>query len=163
MLIKKWQEKKMSEDPGLKAAIEWSNRAIRPYLTMSYLGMKFNEEARKKKVEINDRHMKQLLRIMQILIGTDDLLPLTSNKRCVEYFHDEMGYDVVARGKDGPSLKEEALLKLKEAHPENVCIDFLIKYRGVQKETSTLRFKPWIKEKTDTLDYSEILTEEEEE
>lgn len=159
-LVKKAQENLMANDPGLKSAIEWSNRAIRPYLTMSYLGMKFDEELRRQRIKYNDRYMLQLLRCMRIFMGTDDLVPLTSNKKCVQYFHGDLGYSVMARGKDGPSLKEEALLKLKITYPGNPVIDFLIKYRGIAKETSIMRFKPWIKAKDDNLDYSLLLTGE---
>ncbi len=162
MLVKKAQEKMMEADAGLKDAINWSNRAIRPYLIQSYLGMKYNEERRQAWIAKNSRLMIQYLRVMKILMGTDDIVPLTSNKKCCAYFHDDLGYKVVSRSAKtgGASLKEEALLKLKQLYPENLCIDFLIRYRGVQKEIGTLQFKPWLRLPTDVKDYSETIQED---
>lgn len=154
MLVKKAQEQLMEKDAGLKEAITWSNRAIRPYLTQSFLGMKYNEELRQKWIKKNDSWQKSLLKIMQLLTGTSDQLPLISNKKCVEYFHGELGYKSVKQTKKGPSLDEDALLKLKQLHQDNIVIDVLLKYRSLKKQTGTLGFKPWIKLPDDARDYT---------
>jgi hypothetical protein len=144
MLVNKAQREFAKNDFGLLDSIERGNRAIKPYLTTTFLGMHYNEELRQKKIKENDRLMMQYLRIIKLLTG-DDIEPLISNKKCVEYFHNRLNYKVVGRTETGaPSLKEEDLLKLKIKYPENIVIDFLIKYRGVQKETGVLNFKSWI-------------------
>lgn len=163
MLVKKAQENLMAKDPGLKSLIEWSNRGIRPYLIQTFLGMKYEEQLRQEWIKKNDRHMTSFLRCMRILMGSDELIPLGSNKKDVEYFHKQLNYKIVDTGKTGePSLKEEALIKLKRLHPQNIVIDFLLKYRKLKKETGTLNFKPWIKLKEDNTDYSEIMTDDSE-
>lgn len=153
MLVKKAQEKLMEKDKGLKLAIEWSNKAIRPYLLLSYLGMKYDEDLRQKWIKQNDKQMTGLLKCMQILTGTDDPFPLISNKKATEYFHEQLGYKVVKRKADtgNPSLDEGALLELKKKYKDNIVIDFLIKYRGIKKETGDLGFKAWIPLKNEVL------------
>jgi DNA polymerase I-like protein with 3'-5' exonuclease and polymerase domains len=87
--------------------------------------------------------MYQYLRIMRMLCGPK-IEPLISNKKCVEYFHNVMGYPVQMRTKKGgASLAKDSLYKLR-LKVENPVIDFLIKYRETQKETGTLNFKVWL-------------------
>jgi len=138
----------MAQDEGLRQSIMWSMRAIRPYMIQTFLGMKYNEEKRQAWIKKNERLMIQYMRFMELMIGSGkNSLPVGSNKKDVEYFHNQLGYKAVARGKNGPSLKEEALIKLKQIYPDNMVIDFLLKYRAVKKEAGILRFKPWISEK----------------
>lgn len=144
MLVKRGQQELMEKDEGLRNSIIQANRAVRPMLITTYTGMKYDEEARQAWIKENDRKMMQYLRIMKILMG-DDVQPLISNKKDVEYFHNRLGYKAVDKTPNGaPSLKGEALLKLKAQYPKNVVIDFLIRYRETKKETGTLQFKPWI-------------------
>lgn len=142
-LVKKAQLEFASKDAGLLASIDQAQRAIVPYLTTTIVGLKYNEELRQKWINENDRLMKQYLRIMSILTGPG-IEPLISNKKCVEYFHNQLGYKAVMRTPKGePSLKADALYKLALAH-DNPVIKILLKYREVQKATGTLNFKPWI-------------------
>jgi len=103
--------------------------------------------------------MEQYLRIIRLLIGPNGIKDVmgtsksnafpASNPQCVRYFHDILGYPVVARGKqrvDGtrhPSLAANAMYKLRLAN-ENPVIDFSIAYRQVALETKTpLGFIPF--------------------
>ena len=158
MLVQVAQEQFASKDDGLRASIAQANRAVRPFLTMTYLGMHYNEAKRRAWVKENDRLMKQYLRMMKILHGPN-IEPLISNKKCIEYFHKQLGYKIVGRSaKTGaPSLDEKALLQLKLKYPENIVIDILIKYRAKKKETGTLMFKPWI---APAINLDELLVDE---
>lgn len=143
-LVWKAQQNLMSKDEGLKRSVEQGNDAIKPYLTSTILGVKYNEEKRQSLISKDDKLMMQYLRIMQSLMGPD-VEPLISNKKTVKYFHTMLGYDVVLKTPKGePSLKEQALYKLA-LRRDNPVIKFLIKYRGVQKEVGSLNFNPWIK------------------
>jgi hypothetical protein len=141
-LVKKAQQEMASKDKGLFRSIELANRAIRPYLITTLTGIRYDEEYRQKAIRENDRLMMQYLRVMQSLIGSS-VQPLISNKKCVEYFHNRLGYKAVARTPAGnPSLAADALYKLALNH-DNPVIKFLLKYREIQKQTGILRFKPW--------------------
>ena len=143
-LVKLGQNKLCEKDEGLKNSIALANSQIRPALVQTITGMRYNEPMLREWVNENDRRMKQYIKMMGILHGKE-IEPLISNKKCVAYFHDALGYKVVARTKKGaPSLAEDALLLLKLKYPENIVIDFLIKYRAKKKETGVLKFKPWI-------------------
>jgi len=142
-LVKEAQIAFAKNDPGLLASINQAMKSIRPYLTMSLLGMHFNDEERLAWIDSSDRLAMQYQRIIQILTGPKVEM-LISNKKCVNYFHNMLGYKVVKHTKTGaPSLAADALLKLKLKH-ENPVIDFLIKYREKLKESGTLNFKQWI-------------------
>lgn len=143
LLVKEAQLEFARKIPGLYESIQQANASIRSYLITSLMGLRFNENAREAWVKENDRLLTQYLRIMTLLTGPS-VAPLISNQKCVRYFHDQLGYPVVARSKKtkNPSLAEDALLKLRLNH-DNPVIDFLIKYRQTQKEVGTLNFEPW--------------------
>jgi hypothetical protein len=143
-LVHKGQQDLMSKDRGLKDSINLANRAIVPYLTASINGMKFDDVKRREWLTLNDRKMTQILRVMGMLHG-EKCGPLISNQKCVKYFHELLGYPVVGRSKttNNPSLSEDNLLKLA-LKIENPIIDWLIKYRQIQKESGTLNFKTWV-------------------
>ncbi len=142
-LVKEAQLEFAKNDPGLMASINQAMKSIRPYLLMSLLGMKFDDEKRLSWIDNSDRLAMQYQRIIQILTGPKVEM-LISNKKCTKYFHDMLGYKVVKHTKTGAaSLSADALLKLKLKH-ENPVIDFLIKYREKLKESGTLNFKQWI-------------------
>lgn len=131
---------------GLAASIEQGNKAIRPFLMMQLQGMAFDDTLRQSKLKYNDELLTQYLRAIRLLVGPSiDLLP-SSSRSCVKYFHDALGYPVVGRSKktQAPSLDETNLLKLKLKNPDNIVIDFSIKYRQLVKESGTLGFEPWI-------------------
>ena len=147
ILLHLWQQEQMAKNPGLKASIEQAQRAIKPYLIQTYLGMKYDTVKQKAWLKENDRLMVQYMRIIKALTG-DDVDYLISSKKCKTYFADLLGYPIVKRKADtgAPSYDEGALLMLKQRFPENVVIDFLLRYRARKKETGELNFKPWIPE-----------------
>lgn len=159
ILIKDTIDKQCKSIPGLAASIEQVNESIVPYLTMTLMGIKYDEDLRVKMIKENDRLMMHYLKWLDILIGKENLevirgkgksvLP-TSNPQCCEYFHNILGYPIVAYGKpsikDGsrkPSLAKKAFYKLQIKH-ENPCMDIIMAYRNKAHDTSTfLTFTPW--------------------
>lgn len=128
--------------PGLEDSIAQAQSSIKPYMITSLLGIKYNEV---KVVEIlaeNDRLANQYLRCIRLLVGSE-LLP-TSNKACVKYFHEQLGYPIQHKSKKTgkPSLAEKHLLKLRLKF-NNPCIDYCLRYRQVIKESGSLKFIPW--------------------
>lgn len=157
-LIKHSIDAHASKWPGLKASIEQVNKSVRAYITMTLTGMHYRDDILESIVKENDRLMMQYLRCIKLLVGEDIIktfqrrykgpLP-SSNPQCCAYFHDMLGYPVVARGKtrkDGtrhPSLGKKAIYVLR-LRKENPVIDFTMAYRETQKETGSLQFEPWI-------------------
>ena len=107
-------------------------------------------------VQENDRLMMHYIRVINILIGEGGLESIRkvtkkakafpgSNKQCCIYFHDLLGYAVVARSllTQQPSLGQQAMFKLALKYPDNWVIVFTILYRQVQKEYSSLKFQAW--------------------
>lgn len=144
--------------PGLERSINDAMSCIRPYLTSTLQGVKCDEQKIASMVSENDGLMYQYNRMIELLIGPDGLkackaaikgkakLFAGSNKQCCEYFHELLKYPVVARSpKTGdPSVGKKALYKLALKHPDNPVISLICAYRATQKETSRLRFLPWI-------------------
>lgn len=141
---------------GLSQSIAVAQASIKPYLTTTIQGIKFDEAQREKIKKENDRLMMHYMRIINILIGEkglEDIKKATkkakafpgSNKQCCIYFHDLLGYAVVARSPETqkPSLGKKAMFKLALKYPENWVITFTLLYRQVQKEYSSLKFTPW--------------------
>jgi len=146
---------------GLEHSIQTVMDSIVPYVTTALQGIKVDEELRQKMRYENDRLMEQYLRMIRILIGEAGLEEVQkcikgkagalpgSNKQCVEYFHNILGYPIVHRSKPdqhgvrNPSLAKQAMYKLRLKH-ENPVIDLCNIYRGVKLETTTpLGFYPW--------------------
>lgn len=146
---------------GLEHSIQTVMDSIVPYVTTALQGIRINEELRQKMRYENDRLMEQYLRMIRILIGEAGLEEVQkcikgkagalpgSNKQCVEYFHNILGYPIVHRSKPdqhgvrNPSLAKQAMYKLRLKH-ENPVIDLCNIYRGVKLETTTpLGFYPW--------------------
>ena len=143
---------------GLIESINQANESIRPFLTCTLQGIKYNEEERQALVKEDDRLCTQYIRMLNILIGEDNLRIIrgngkssmpNSNKQCCKYFHEMLGYDIVGRGKpnkDGirnPSLAKKNLYKLKIKNEMNPVIDICIAYREALKEAGSLQFNPW--------------------
>ena len=147
--------------PGLTDSIKCAMDSIRPYLITTFLGIRYNSEEVIQRRKENDELMMQYMRFINLLIGPNGLAELqslvkgklssfpNSNQQCCAYFHDILGYPVVARGKvkkDGtraPSLGKKAMYKLRLNH-DNPVIDFCLAYRQVKLETTTpLGFMPW--------------------
>lgn len=160
--VKKGITKYASTVVGLPESIEQANASIRPYLTTTLQGIRYNESEVESLLKINDRILNGLLRLCTAAVGSDILEELRGNGKssllgspdqCVKYFHGLCGYPVVSYGKvrkDGtrrPSLDEKNFLKLVQKLTdkgiENPVVDLVLGYRGVAKESSMLKFEPW--------------------
>lgn len=143
--------------PGLVDSIRQANESIRPYLTCTLQGIKYDQSIIESIWNENDRLMYQYLRMLKILIGEDNLKKIrgksksslpSSNPQCCRYFHDMLGYPVVGRGKvkqdgtQGPSLGKKNILKLRLKH-NNPVLDLCIAFREIAKESSSLKFIPY--------------------
>jgi len=143
--------------PGLEDSIKCAQDSIVPYLLMSLQGIAYDEEARKKITDENDRLMMQYIRMMNLLIGDKGLMEVKSfiksfkgsftggNEQACAYFHDILEYPVLFRStKTGlPSLGKKIMYRLAMKYPENAVIPIILNYRKVQKETSALKFIPF--------------------
>jgi hypothetical protein len=160
-LIKQGIDKYAKTIPGLEQSISDAMRCIRPYLTSTLQGIRVDKDKRDKKILENDRLMMQYNRMIELLIGETGLqqcrsiikgkpsLFAGSNTQCTHYFHNLLGYPVVARGKPHkitgdrkPSLGKKALYKLALSH-DNPVINLICAYRATAKETSRLQFEPY--------------------
>lgn len=147
--------------PGLLDSIECAMSSIRPYVTISMQGIKYDESLRQKMINENDKLMEQYLRMIELLIGPDGMKEVqsvvkgkagvfpNSNKQCIKYFHDMLEYPVTQRnppdkfGVRNPSLSKKGMYKLRLRH-DNPVIDLCNMFRAVRLETSTpLGFIPW--------------------
>jgi len=146
--------------PGLESSINDAMACIRPYLISTLNGIKVNRKLTDDKVKENDALMFQYNRLIEYFVGEKALGEIRgkkklgmfagSNPQCVKYFHEMLGYPVIARGKpsivDGkraPSLGKKALYRLALKH-DNPVINLICAYREVKKETTRLRFLPWV-------------------
>lgn len=144
-------------NPGITESISQANTSIRPYLIASLLGMRYDVDALQMQIAENDELCMQYLRWLDILIGEENLKTIrgsgkspmpASNPQCCRYFHDMLGYPIVAKGKvrkdgtKGPSLGKKAMFKLRLNH-HNPVIDTVIAYRETIKESGALSFTPW--------------------
>lgn len=146
---------------GLQDSIDTAMASIIPYLTMSLQGIRYDEELRAKLAAENDRLMEQYLRWINILIGEEGMKQVksviktkagsmpNSNPQCVQYFHNMLGYPVVAKSKPNklgirnPSLAKDAMFKLRLQH-DNPVIDICNLFRSCKLETTVpLGFMPW--------------------
>lgn len=142
--------------PGLQASIDQAMASLRPYIITSLQGIRYEQSLVDESFNENDRLMMQYIRMAKLLIGKvhyeiiqgKSKKPLlNSNAQCVKYFHELLGYPVVARGKEkkdgtrGPSLAKKAMYKLKLKH-DNPVIDLCLAYRELAKESGSLKFTP---------------------
>ena len=145
--------------PGLQKSIDDAMACIRPYLISTLMGINVNEALVNEMCAENDQLMVQYNRLTEFFIGEQGMSDIRqgkklgmfagSNPQCCKYFHDLLGYAVVAKGKENqygehkPSLGKKALYKLALKY-ENPVINLICAYRAVRKETSRLRFTPWV-------------------
>lgn len=156
-LVHRGQMAYAAKRPGLIESIQQANDSIKPYLITSLTGIRFDEQLRQAKLQENDRLMMQYLRMLEILIGKENLKDIrgkgkssmpSSNPQCIKYFHDLLGYPVVAKGKEkkdgtrNASLGKKAMFKLRLKH-DNPVIDIILAYRETMKESGALKFTPW--------------------
>lgn len=150
-------EKHAKRIPGLKHSIDTAMAAIRPYLITSLQGIKFSVEKVREAAYENDRLMEQYNRMIKLLIGEKGIKDVQSaikgkakmfagsNTQCCVYFHDLLGYPVVARSvkTQKPSLGKKAMFKLALKHSDNPVIQLVLAYRKIAKEYGTYKFIPW--------------------
>ncbi len=157
-LIRKEITKYASTIPGLEDSIKCAMDSIRPYLITTLQGIKYNQEKLDKIKKENDGLMEQYLRIIRLLVGEDGMSKCrkqikgkakafaNSNTQCTYYFHELLGYPHVGppSEKTGKySLAKKNMYKLALKFPDNPVITFVLLYRTVAKEYSSLKFNPW--------------------
>jgi len=153
ILLHRAIEKYARTRPGLTESIAQAMQSIRPYLICSLQGIRYSQEALTETLKENDKLMEQYIRMTEILVGPHNIevirgkgksSMLNSNKQCVRYFHEMLGYPVVATSQETgqPSLGKESIFKLRLKN-NNPVLDLVIKYRETQKESGMLSFLPW--------------------
>jgi len=145
VLIREELDKKAKKIPGLLDSIQQSNKSIRPDLINTLQGINFDDEKRQQTITENDRLCNHYLHTIKLLTDGIEVLP-TSSPSCVKYFHELLGYKVVARSKktNRPSLGEQQLYKIKLKEPHNPVIDLSIAFRRKVKSSGMLKFEPWV-------------------
>lgn len=144
--------------PGLSNSIQCGMDSIRPYVICSLQGIRYSQEKVDKIKQDNDKLMTQYLRILNLLIGPSAIAQCnsqikskkvsafpSSNPKCCYYFHELLGYPVILRSKKTgkPSLGKKNMYKLALKFSENPVITFVLLYRTLQKEYSSLKFNPF--------------------
>jgi hypothetical protein len=161
-LVKEAQVAYAAARKGMLESINQVNASSKPYLSIEFTGMRLDGEAWKSRIDTNDRLMMQYNRILRALLGEATVAHLinlnktgkklfalaSSNKQACEYFHNLLGYKVMARSMKTrkPSLAKEAMYKLKLQYPDNPVIDFVLAFRRLQKETGSIQFNPMFTE-----------------
>lgn len=142
--------------PGLVESIASAMKGIKPYLTSTMQGIRYNPEKIKSIISENDRLMEQYERVCKILIGEVGMSEVQtavkgkagyfcgSTKQQVKYFHDILGYPVLFKSEitGEASLGKKTLFKLQAKH-DNPVIGLVNMYRTTQKESGALSFNPW--------------------
>ena len=140
--------------PGLQRSIDDAMSCIKPYLIATLQGIRIDETEVNKKCLENDRLMLQYNRFIELLIGPlgmnriregkkMSMLP-GSPKQCMKYFYDLLGYPEKKNPSTGErSLGKNQLYQLALTY-DNPVIMLICLYRATQKETSRLRFTPWV-------------------
>lgn len=157
-LIRKAITAYASTIPGLEASIQCAMDSIRPYLITTLQGIKYNQEKLNKIKNENDGLMEQYLRIIRLLVGEDGMMKCrkqikreakafaNSNTQCTYYFHELLSYPHVGEPSEKTgkySLAKKNMYKLALKFPDNPVITFVLLYRTVAKEYSSLKFQPW--------------------
>ncbi len=142
--------------PGLPESIQCAMDSIRPYLTITMQGIKYDETKIAKIMSDNDALMEQYLRIIGLLIGQTSMDEIKksvkgkakafpgSNTQCCKYFHEMLGYPTLFTSKKTgkPSLGKKMMYKLALKY-ENPVITFTLLYRQLAKETGSMKFNAW--------------------
>jgi hypothetical protein len=140
--------------PGLLNSIEQAMSSIKPYLIVTLQGIRYDNKILSEIKHENDELLTQYVRIINLLIGEQSIKQITgksaaplpaSNKQCIRYFHEMLGYQVVSRSAKTkePALAKDAMYKLR-MHYDNPIIDLCLAYRELAKEQGSLKFTPWV-------------------
>lgn len=161
--------------PGMMESIELGQRSIRPYTICSLQGIEYSEPRVQEISKENDRLLMQYMRIIEILIGPEGMKTAraavkkgtkffpSSNPQCVNYFHEQLGYNVILRSKKTglPLLGKQLMYKLALQHPNNPVILFTLLYRVLKKEYSSIQFIPWKDDNNQVINYRQYIQKEE--
>ena len=165
-LIKQSIDKYAKTIPGLADSIHTAMSCIRPYLVTTIHGIRYSDKIRQDVINDNDIILNKYLMLINYLIGDETLVKIKSkgskasafplsNKQCVKYFHEEMGYPVVKRSIDTgePSLSKNAIFKLQLKH-DNPVLTLTSRFRVIAKESSMLHFMPWKNDDNSIFNYA---------
>lgn len=156
--LKKAQDEYAAKRPGLRSSIDSVNSYVRPYLTTTLTGIRYDKEKLTENIVENDKKCNSYLKMLDMLIGAKTLKEIrrggtgsicSSSSQAVRYFHDMLKYPLMMKSKKTgkASLSAEAIYKLKlwlaAQEKSNPCLDIIIAFRQVAKETGTLKFIPW--------------------
>ncbi len=127
----------LAEKLDATSSVNQANRSVRPYLTLTYKGIKCSIEVLLKKFSDFERYRKQVGRIIHLLLGRP--LNPRSSQQVSKYLYEDRGIE--CPNEDEPT-NEKTLLKvlLKNPLPSIKCI---IAYRGAGKLASSLKFRLW--------------------
>lgn len=153
MLIRRAIDAHAKSIPGLTESVAQVNESVGAYNLMTLMGIRYKQEMLDAVMQENDELMMQYNRIIDFLVGKQAVDTLNrkskksiagSNTKCVQYFHDMLGYKVVMHSKKTmkPSLAKKAMYKLRIRNA-NPVIDYILNYREVAKESGSLKFTPW--------------------
>ena len=139
-LIKDAQTEYAVCNSGLQSSIAQANESLIPYLVNSTVGLRLDQIALLETSDILGREANQYARVASILVGK----PFNpgSPKQCKDFFHGQLEYPVMAKGKDGPKLGRKQLfqLLLKTGNP---LIPVILRYRKAAKDKSMLESELW--------------------
>lgn len=135
-------------DGGLTSSVAMANRSNYPYLVAGLYGFNIDLQKRLALIKDLEARSRAYQAILNTLVGFQ--MNSGSPKQCIDYFHGDMGYEVVKKSKTtaGPSVAGDALYLLLLAHPENPVPRVILAMRDVDKQLSQLQFKPlnWVHE-----------------
>jgi len=127
-------------------SVEQVNRSIYPYLTMTFMGIRVDQEGVDKKIAENDRRINQLLRVLNILVGRN--INPRSNKDMPHYLYSKkdkggLGLTIPHYTPDNnPACDATAIIKLFLKNPKVITLRVILEIRRVQDESKALIFKP---------------------
>lgn len=124
--------------PGSLESFRQANTSIRPYLTLSYRGLRLNTDALCKHLDNLERRRELIeRRILPVLVGWP--LNPRSPKQVATYLYDQLG---IERPKDGELTGKKALFRiaLKRDVP---ALKVILALRRYSHEAGGLRFKLW--------------------
>jgi hypothetical protein len=127
-------------------SIEQANRSIPVYLTITFTGIRIDQEAINKKIEENDRRVNCLLKILEYLVGRP--INPRSNVDMPHYLFEKkdkggLGLKPVSYSQDTgkPKCDAKALIKIYVKYPNIVTLRLVLEIRRLQKECEALQFR----------------------
>jgi DNA polymerase I-like protein with 3'-5' exonuclease and polymerase domains len=133
-------------------SMELANRMVRPYLTATLQGMRYDKPKLEAKAENNEKMLNQIQKVINLIVG----YPLNprSSQQVAKYLYDKKGLGIKKPVND--PTNEKTLLQLMLKQYVNV-VPWILLYRGIAKEGcierdekgvktgigGTLGFLPW--------------------